>query len=210
VVIDDFYTDPEAIRQLALSLEFRRHPGATYPGGEAVAVRDWSSIRAQLRAHIDEAVDFGNPKPYVTPQGLFRLAFASDEKTRLDGVHQDAQRWSAVIYLSEPQHCRGGVAFFRHKQSGRLASDRELEHQLFGHLAGEAPNEARQEVLKYLRDMTHWEEVSRIDMRYNRAVLLMAQCFHMSVGVFGDKPENGRLTQHFEFYGEKDGIVYGE
>jgi hypothetical protein len=46
-------------------------------------------------------------------------------------------------------------------------------------------------------------------MRYNRAVLLMAQCFHMSMGVFGDRPENGRLTQHFEFYGKHDGVVYG-
>jgi hypothetical protein len=208
IVIDDFYADPAAIRQLALGLDFRRYAGATYPGRQAQAERDWSDERRRLRAYIEEPVDAPNPKPYPAPPGLFRLALAEDEALRLDGVHQDAQRWSAVIYLSLPHDCQGGVAFFRHRATGLTASTRELELELFGHLAGQPVEEIRAAMLAYLRDMRHWEEIGRIPMQYNRAVLLMGQCFHMSAGVFGNSAEQGRLTQHFEFYSSTDGRVY--
>jgi hypothetical protein len=210
IVIDDFYEDPEAIRRTALGLAWKRYPGATYPGRQAQSDHDWSAVRSRLRAYIEEAVDAPNPKPYDAPPGLFRLALAEDEASRLDGVHQDAQRWSAVIYLSRPEDCRGGVAFFRHRETGLVASTRELEASLFGHLAGARPDHARREVLAYLRDLRHWEQIGQVPMAYNRAVLLMAQCFHMSMGIFGTTPENGRLTQHFEFYAANDGHVYGD
>jgi hypothetical protein len=35
---------------------------------------------------------------------------------------------------------------------------------------------------------------------YNRAILLMAQAFHGTGETFGDSPETGRLSPHFEFY----------
>lgn len=208
IVVDSFYDHPDAVRELALGLDFRRYPGATYPGRQAQAPRDWSAERRRLRAYIEEPVDAPSPKSYPAPPGLFRLALAEDDNSRLDGVHQDAQRWSGVIYLSLPRHCQGGVAFFRHRATGLTASTRELELELFGHLAGRPPDEIRAEMLAYLRDMRHWEEIGRIPMQYNRAVLLMGQCFHMSMGVFGDTPASGRLTQHFEFYSATDGVVY--
>jgi hypothetical protein len=208
IVIDDFYDNPDEIRRLALSLKFVRPRGATYPGGQAVADHDWSDVRERLRRYIDEPVDAPCPKPYAVTQGLFRLALAPDGRSRLDGVHQDAQRWSGVVYLSRDRDCKGGVAFFRHKRTGLAASSRELEYKLFGHLSHLPSARARTEILKYLRDMRNWEEIGRVAMAYNRAVLLMAQCFHMSMGVFGSKPEEGRLSQHFEFYSDRDGAVY--
>ena len=206
-VIDDFYEDPDEIRKLALAQRFERNADATYPGRQAIADYDWTVVRERLRKYIDERVDAPSPKPYAVPQGLFRLALAEDEKLRIDGVHQDAQRWSVVIYMSLPQHCAGGVAFFRHRETGLTSSTREMETALFGHIIG-SQSEMRERVLAYLRDQTQWEEIGRVPMAYNRAVLLMAQCFHMSVGIFGDRPENGRLTQHFEFYSDADGLVY--
>ena len=208
VVIDDFYDDPDAVRRLALSLDFKRRGRPTYPGGQAAADRNWMPEWRRLRAHIEEPVDAPCPKPTPFIQGLFRLALGPDEKTRIDGVHQDAQRWSAVVYLARNEDCEGGVAFFRHKKSGFLASSRELEAELFGHLRDADPERVEREMLAYLADMNEWEEVQRIAMRYNRAVLLMGQVFHMSAGVFGQTPERGRLTQHFEFYAEGDGHVY--
>ncbi|WOB11349.1 DUF6445 family protein [Piscinibacter gummiphilus] len=210
VVIDDFYDNPEEIRRLALAQTFERHGNPTYPGGQAeVPNYDWSPVWKRLRAEIDEAVDYPCPKPQPFPQGMFRLALAPDEQTRIDGIHQDAQRWSGVIYLARPEDCQGGVAFFRHRETGLVASTREFECALFGHLADRPTEEINQAVIAYLADLRNWEEIQRVAMRYNRAVLLMGQCFHMSVGVFGDRKENGRLTQHFEFYGENDGAVYG-
>lgn len=210
VVIDDFYDDPEAIRRLALEDSFVRRGQPTYPGGQRQVDRDWTPEWKRLRAEIDEDVDAPCPKPRPFPQGLFRLALAKDQATRIDGVHQDAQRWSCVIYMSLPEHCQGGVSFFRHKETGLYSSTRELETKLFSHLVGLPEDEADRAVKAYLADLKNWEEVQRIAMRYNRAVLLMAQCFHMSEGIFGTEPANGRLTQHFEFYSADDGAVYAE
>ncbi|MCH9687311.1 MAG: hypothetical protein K0V04_38105 [Deltaproteobacteria bacterium] len=209
VVIDDFYEDPEEIRRHALSLEYHRGERVTYPGGEARSPRDWSAARTRLKAHVDERVDAPCPKTPPFPQGLFRLALAADEATRIDGVHQDVQRWSGVVYLSRPEDCEGGVAFMRHRETGLTASSRDFELSTFGHLAGRPQREIEDEMLRYLADMRHWEEFQRIGMVYNRAVLLMGQCFHMSMGVFGADKQGGRLTQHFEFYTERDGQVLG-
>lgn len=35
LILDDFYEEPTAVRDLALSLEFRPKEGAMCPGGEA-------------------------------------------------------------------------------------------------------------------------------------------------------------------------------
>jgi len=54
--------------------------------------------------------------------------------------------------------------------------------------------------------MNEWEQIGEIPMLYNRAILLMSQCFHGSTGLFGNTVENGRLTQNFQFFSEKDGL----
>lgn len=200
VVLDDFYPKPDTIRDVALSLSFRRHAGVNYPGGEAVAALDWSSVRRRLRSFIPEDVDGECPKPTPFPQGLFRLALAADADGRPDGVHQDVQRWSAVIYLSRPEDCRGGVTFYRHRETGAFSMTPDWEQAVFGDQLGLPDDQLKPLIQAYLKDMRHWEEIQHIAMRYNRAVLLMAQCFHASAGLFGDDPETGRLTQHFEFY----------
>lgn len=203
IVLDDFYDDPDAIRSLALSLEYQRKPGATYPGREAIAPgRDWSDVRAVLRSYLDEPVDGPCPKPVPFPQGKFRLAMVQDEKERVDGVHEDLQPWSAVIYLSLPRDCagQGAVGFYRHRATGATEFSDEWEREVFGKQAELPPEEFTPIYWAYMRDKSNWQEVQRIENCYNRALLLQAQCFHASLGVFGDTPERGRLTQHFEFY----------
>lgn len=207
IVLDDFYDDPDEIRSLARSLEYHRKPGATYPGREAIAPgRDWSDVRAVLRSYLDEPMDGPCPKPVPFPQGKFRLAMVQDEKERIDGVHEDVQPWSAVIYLSLPRDCagQGAVAFYRHRATGATELSDEWERDVFGKLLDLPFEEFRPHFWAYMRDMNNWQEVQRIENCYNRALLLQAQCFHASVGVFGTTPETGRLTQHFEFYYDLD------
>ena len=200
IVLDDFYDDPDSVRRLALSCDFRSKPGATYPGREAVGKGiDWTRTRNALRMYIDDTVDAPSREPPF-PQGKFRLALACDQALRLDGVHEDIQLWSAVIYLSRDEDCRGGVAFYRHRETGALASTPEWHERTFAHHQHLSERERAAEFWRYMRDETQWEEIGQVAMRYNRAVLLMAQCFHGSTGIFGTEPENGRLTQHFEFY----------
>lgn len=110
----------------------------------------------------------------------------------------------SVIVLDDflPEDCasQGSIGFYRHRATGATEHSAEWECEVFGKQR-ELPREEFLPIFwAYMRDTNNWQEVQRIANCYNRAVLLQAQCFHASVGVFGTTPEHGRLTRHFEFY----------
>ena len=70
----------------------------------------------------------------------------------------------------------------------------------YGHIYLLPEARCRERILEFFRDPEQFEQIGMIPMAYNRAVLLMAQVFHGTGCAFGDRPETGRLTQHFEFY----------
>ena len=55
------------------------------------------------------------PQPGTTHQHC-RLTLAGDKG--VSGVHIDPCFYSGILYLSLPEHCRGGTDFFRHRRTG--------------------------------------------------------------------------------------------
>jgi Family of unknown function (DUF6445) len=201
IVVDDFYENPDEIRRLALSQNYREKPGATYPGREAIAGEvDWSKERASLRQYIEDAVDGVGPKDPPFQQGKFRIAVSADQSTRIDGVHVDVQRWSAVVYLTLPEHCREGIILYRHRPTQSVFWQQDWLQKNFPEWFELPDQQFKSAILSYLKDSSDFEQIGLIPMAYNRAILLMAQAFHATGAVFGDNINNGRLTQHFEFY----------
>lgn len=201
VVIDEFYDDPDAVRNKALRLQFSRKLGATYPGTEAVsAPEEWTSVRSRLRGEIDEPCDAPCPKDPPFQQGKFRLALKQDESLRIDKVHIDRQRWSGVIYLTPDRYCEEGLVLYRHRPTGSLLWDEKWFRENYSHLYLLDRDSFKREVQAFFRDDEQFEQIGIIPMLYNRAIVFMAQVFHGTGKCFGDSPENGRLTQHFEFY----------
>jgi hypothetical protein len=70
----------------------------------------------------------------------------------------------------------------------------------YAHVFSLPPDEARQEMMRFFADPDQFEQIGLIPLGYNRAILLMAQAFHGTGETFGDSPETGRLSPHFEFY----------
>lgn len=201
IVLDNFYEEPEKIRKLALSLDYQEKEDATYPGKEAyISNSQWLDTWNYLKDKIEDDVTFSGQKKPPFLQGKFRIALAADELKRKDLVHEDVQKWSAVVYLSLPNHCKGGVAFYRHKKTGCTSASKEWIQDTFSEVLSERPHSLKDELRKHFKDESQWEKIGEIPMFYNRVVILMAHCFHGSTGVFGAQKDNGRLTQHFEFY----------
>jgi hypothetical protein len=66
----------------------------------------------------------------------------------------------------------------------------------YAHVFSLPPDEARQEMMRFFADPDQFEQIGLIPLGYNRAILLI----HGTGETFGDSPETGRLSPHFEFY----------
>ena len=201
IVIDDFYRNPDAVRALALSLNFSSKAGKLYPGREAIAENnDWSLVWRNLAKFIGAKCVSQAKREIPFSQGKFMLAYSEHEKLRQTNVHVDLNEWAAVIYLSLPQHCTGGLSWYRHIETGAITDTPEWNEICFSEYANKGQDAVREAVLKMSRDLTQWKEIGRVSMRYNRAVLFRSDCFHGTTCLFGNRPENGRLIQLFEFH----------
>jgi len=192
IVVDDFYAHPEAVRRHALSMDYAGE-GETgnYPGVE--------SRQAYFTAAHIEAFRRITGRPLVYDQdrwvfGKFRIG-ESGGAVRTS-VHLDHVDWSAVVYLSELCSPASGLCVYRHR---RLGLDR-LPDQ--AGLAALGCRDRRDFDRRYVRpistDVTQWEEIDRVDYRFNRLVLLPSgSLFHGIAGLFGSSRDDGRLTHSF-------------
>lgn len=172
LIVDDFYSDPDAVRKYALSLPF--DVKGNFPG-----VR----TKPYLPANLKEAIQYWmNPVGKITNwfenygyTGAFQLATAQDRTW----VHSDHfNKWAGVCYLTPDAPYTGGTALYRHRLTGehrRVTVDHE------GY------------------DYTKWDMFDRIGNKYNRLVLYRGDLFHASVDYFGETLQDGRLFQTFFF-----------
>jgi hypothetical protein len=194
IVVDDFYVDPDAVRKMALGMEYNSVGKLNYPGWEGEKALLPGGIAERFSTLIGRRVEF-DEKRYLL--GGFRLI--SQETGALTKVHADVSvDWAAMVYLTPSAPIGAGTGFFRHREYGvdRPPSDREA------HALGFADaNTFENEIVKRdMADLDKWELITKIAPVYNRLLLFRgSQLYHAPLGGFGERPENARLTQNFFF-----------
>lgn len=189
VVVDDFLAQPDALRlrEAALQLTYPEQDGA-FPGRNSME-------RLQL-PRLDDAISHivGEPLRAINPpqsHSKCRITLAGDVGRARVHMDQDAY-WSGILYLSLPEHCRGGTEFFRHLPTGtEQAPTTQAGIEALGFRTGAELHKAIIE--RDTNDMTKWELTTRVSMRFNRLVLLRPWLWHTAGEAFGDRLENGRL-----------------
>lgn len=193
IIVDDFYPDPFAIRDIALSAEYEEAGIRNYPGNNT-KVPFWNNeLQAILSSITGDAV-------YPTPNsscGHFRYTRATD--TSKQNIHFDpkpGQMWAGVIYLSLPQHYEGidaGTTMYKHKKSGLEVAP--VDHKESTRMGVRT----QEDMVKFFEteglDFTKWEPTLTVPIRYNRLVLFRPWMWHGITGHFGDDMYNSRLTQ---------------
>lgn len=196
LVIDDFYTDPHEIRRLALQLDYPEpKTPPNFPGRNSRQKLLVKGIEQIVSRVVNERL-VGSTRD---AHGHCRISLASDDATRRYHVHIDPTAyWSGILYLTLPEHCRGGTEFFRHKETGM---DRAplLPHELAAAGARSYAEAGDRIIQRDSNDPSKWEHLMTIPMRFNRLVLLRPWLWHTAGDSFGDSPENGRLVQLFFF-----------
>ena len=189
IIQDDFLSDPYAARRLALALDYDpAFKQGNYPGLLSTTPLTVGGLEDGVSRLVGTAV---RPQPGTT-HGHCRLTLAGDKG--LSGVHIDPCFYSGILYLSRPEHCRGGTDFYRHKRTGL---DRVPTNPIDIVRAGyDDINRLIEEVVNQdTNKPARWERSFTVPMRFNRLVLFSPWMFHNSGRGFGSDAETGRLVQ---------------
>jgi hypothetical protein len=179
IIADDFYDNPDDVRNMALSQEFSVR--GNYPGMRTKSFLS-DSVKEVINALVSHAA--GGVTDWLLDEngdgytGAFQICTAEDRTW----IHSDYNNmWAGVCYLTPDAPISGGTALYMHKKTKERSSIGSMDH-------GEDA-----------RDYTKWEVVDRIGNIYNRLILYPGKLYHASVDYFGKDLHSGRLFQTFFF-----------
>ena len=181
---DDFLQFPELTRELAVE-EFP-FSDVTGPDGESykrVFVADPNLFKPEIEKWLNSKVS--------QRYSVFRLNYGGENPN--SAIHSDAlyDSHALVLYLSRPEDCVGGTAFWRHRKTGFTAwpSKQEILRK------GKNPQRIWEGLTEDWDNLSAWEQTHLAEMKFNRAICYPTAMFHSRYPfpAFGDCPENGRL-----------------
>ena len=188
VVIDDFYENPDEVRDFALSCKFAPH--LQYHKGQRTEEKFIPNgikekFESLLHTKITSWEDQG-------ANGVFQFCTAEDQLV----YHIDNQSYAAVIYLTPnaPPSC--GTTFFKSRRTGLRASPSQQDCERLNKNEQDLSYEIFQ---NNFYDKTDLEIVDVVGNVYNRLVIWNAKLIHAASEYFGDKKENSRLFHMFFF-----------
>jgi len=196
VVVDDFYSDPEKVRQFALLNSTWLEQGALEPdfaGTESRQCFYSDPIVERLRRLVGHDIDY-DPRSFAF--GAFAVASVRDQGRR--HVHLDPAEYTALIYLTPDQLCRGGTTMYRHRATGLSGLPDADFAQRAGHSSPSAYYKAVIE--PDARNHKAWDEDISVEMKFNRLLIFKAgSMFHCADSYFGNTISDSRLLQIFFF-----------
>ncbi len=203
LIVDDFFVEPQRLRTDALALDYPEVTGVrTFPGrtsSRALAPQGFDQVASSLLG--ERVVAHDGP-------GAFhlhcRVTLAGEEGRYHVHVDPSGLAWVGVIYLSLPEHCRGGTAFYRHRGLGLDRTPHRPEA-----LQGLGVTSIAELLRRDGPDAAAWEELMTVPMRYNRAIFYRPWLWHSAGPAFGDRPENARLIQLMAFRYPNQGATQG-
>lgn len=174
-VVDNFYADPYAVRDYALSTDLR--PDLRfYKGLRSQQTHRTPEIKQYFESIIGETITQWD----YPINGCFQITTAEDPQV----YHCDQQRWAAMIYLTPNAPLESGTRLHIHKQTG-------LAH-------GNEPN-IGEAFSGGFYDSTKFDTVANAGNVFNRLVIMDAKHIHSAGTYFGNSKETGRLVQLFFF-----------
>ena len=177
-IVDDFYQDPDSVREFAMAQEFQADI-RWYKGLRTrQQFRPWV-LRQAFERIMGVSISNWDDHGY---NGCFQITTAEDPQV----YHHDTQRWAAMIYLTPDAPITSGTRLHRSRinQARHWSQGQDVMDQAFS-------------VGFY--DSTKWDTIDSAGNLYNRLVIMDAQHIHSAGDYFGTAPETGRLTHLFFF-----------
>ncbi|MGD6874280.1 DUF6445 family protein [Sutcliffiella horikoshii] len=197
IIVDNFYSDPDKIRELALEEEYASVARLNYPGYQSHKIFKSNALKLSFEKLIGKEIDVDSDRFTF---GGFRLI--TEETGQMPKIHADSIDWAVMIFLTPNAPLEKGVGFYRHKETGLEGPPSD---QIARELGFEDASEFERTIIH--RDQANlecWELVSTVSPVYNRLVMFRGrELYHAPIGGFGDSPENCRITHNFFFLEKK-------
>ena len=190
IVVDNFYKDPDKVRDYALQQEFKHnekyHKGART---ERRYIPSW--VQAEFSRLLNREVT-----EFVGATGVFQYCVAKDNVV----YHYDTQQYAAMVYLSPNAPLQTGTRTLRSKITGLYSAATDIDAARLGRSKEELDSLSFNGNNFY--DVNNFEIVDTVANIYNRLVIFNAQALHAATAYYGDTKENGRLF-HLYFFNVK-------
>jgi hypothetical protein len=176
-VVDNFYEDPYAVREFALSNgDFQ--PDLRYFKGKRTTEK---YIVPGTKQAFEEII---GQKITVWEEynvnGVFQSCTAEDPLV----YHIDGQQWAGMVYLTPNAPHESGTSMYAHRETKvRHASDPGIDAAFAGGFY----------------DKTKFEMVDSVGNVFNRLVIFNGKCIHSASQYFGQTLEDSRLFHMFFF-----------
>lgn len=191
IAVDDFYEDPNAVREMALNLDFS--PSGYHKGKRTALKYIVDGTREKIEQILGKKIVNWSDQPH---NGVFQYCVPNDPIV----YHFDSQRYAAVVFLTPDAPPEAGTSFYRHRRERWFDKDpvrfniwKDQQHlKMFSEMVLGTEHD------DYL-DPSKWEEVDRIGNKYNRFAMWDATLIHSATSYFGKSKESGRLFHMFFF-----------
>lgn len=176
-VVDNFYQDPDAIRNFALTKTEFVQDLRWYKGLRTNKSYRPDGIKESFESIIGQKITKWEEYGY---NGCFQICIAEDPQV----YHYDNQEWAAMVYLTPNAPIESGTRLLRSKITGaRHYDDLNSDSSFSGGFY----------------DSTKFDIVDSVGNIYNRLIIMDAHCIHSAGPYFGKGKEDGRLTHLFFF-----------
>ena len=213
-VFDDFYEDPDAVREFALNQEYSNY-GYIYPGLRSLCIstlnRDfWEFSYRKILSMFGDYSSHSDPKDfgaYSYFQKIYR--FSDDPKDPVNDrwIHDDGvTNLAAVIYLDKKIYSDNGTSvYFKTDPLPKekvITSDNRPEW--FTDVLGKKETSDINSIKKYregiVENNNQYSLTMEVKNRYNRAIIYPGNAYHGQTSYYMPNDEDFRLTQVFFFY----------
>ena len=175
-IIDNFYNDPDEVRNFALNQIEYKNDIRWYKGMRSTECYRTNEMRQTFENIIGENIT--NWEQGFN--GCFQITTAEDPQV----YHYDQQKWAAMIYLTPNAPLKSGTRTHVSKLTGlRHSEQHDIDSSfVFG-----------------FYDSTKFDIADSAANIYNRLVIMNAKMIHSAGAYFGNSKETGRLTHLFFF-----------
>ena len=191
IAVDNFYSNPDEVREYALGLDFQ-HNKEYHKGQRTKQKTFFEGTREFLEDTLNKKITGWDNQPH---NGVFQFCTAEDQLV----YHTDGQTYAAVVFLTPNAPAECGTSFFKHKGNGLRKYPTDADCKKF--------NKSHEELYWDMfqgnfYDKTPWELVDTVGNVYNRMAIWDAKLVHAATQYFGSNKLDSRLFHMFFFDAE--------